>query len=239
MKLEVSLRASTGRPSGSPGRASRPRSAVRGRSSMSNKTVLLVDDDRIFAKALGRTLENAGYVSLLSHDTHGALLLARENKVDCAIIDYNLGAMLGTTLMTRLRDAGFDFPVIVLTGFGDVPTATTAIKLGAAEFLEKPHNPEKLTAAIEGAVAEWRERSGSSESIREARQKLRVLTPRESEIVDAIVAGRTTRQIAEVLGVSQRTVDAHRAAILNKLEISNTAELIRLAIFASLTRPHN
>jgi two-component system response regulator FixJ len=147
--------------------------------------------------------------------------------------------MLGTTLMTRLRDAGFDFPVIVLTGFGDVPTATTAIKLGAAEFLEKPHNPEKLTAAIEGAVAEWRERSGSSESIREARQKLRVLTPRESEIVDAIVAGRTTRQIAEVLGVSQRTVDAHRAAILNKLEISNTAELIRLAIFASLTRPHN
>lgn len=206
---------------------------------MSDKTILIVDDDRIFAKALGRTLENVGYTPLLSNDTHGALLLARENNVDCAIIDYNLGAMLGTTLMSRLRDAGFEFPVIVLTGFGDVPTATAAMKLGAADFLEKPYNSEKLTAAIEGAIAKSRERAGSSESIREARQKLRVLTPRESEIVDAIVAGRTTRQIAEVLGVSQRTVDAHRAAILQKLEISNTAELIRLAIFASLTRPQD
>ena len=206
---------------------------------MSAKTILIVDDDRIFAKALGRTLENEGYSALLSHETHGALLSARENQIDCAIIDYNLGAMLGTTLMGRLREEGFEFPVIVLTGFGDVPTATMAMKLGASDFLEKPHNAEKLTAAIESAVTKSREKSGSSDSIREARQKLRVLTPRESEIVDAIVAGRTTKQIAEVLGVSQRTVDAHRASILQKLEISNAAELIRLAIFASLTRPQD
>ena len=205
---------------------------------MSAKTILIVDDDRIFAKALGRTLENESYTTLVSHDTQGALLHAREAAVDCAIIDYNLGAMLGTTLMERLRAEGFEFPVIVLTGFGDVPTATMVMKLGAADFLEKPHNPEKLTAAIESAVAKSREKSGSSESIREARQRLRVLTARESEIVDAI-AGRTTKQISEVLGVSQRTVDAHRASILQKLEISNAAELIRLAIFASLTRPQD
>ena len=206
---------------------------------MSAKTIHIVDDDRIFAKALGRTLENESYTTLVSHDTQGALLHAREAAVDCAIIDYNLGAMLGTTLMERLRAEGFEFPVIVLTGFGDVPTATMVMKLGAADFLEKPHNPEKLTAAIESAVAKSREKSGSSESIREARQRLRVLTARESEIVDAIVAGRTTKQISEVLGVSQRTVDAHRASILQKLEISNAAELIRLAIFASLTRPQD
>ena len=158
---------------------------------MSAKTILIVDDDRIFAKALGRTLENESYTTLVSHDTQGALLHAREAAVDCAIIDYNLGAMLGTTLMERLRAEGFEFPVIVLTGFGDVPTATMVMKLGAADFLEKPHNPEMLTAAIESAVAKSREKSGSSESIREARQRLRVLTARESEIVDAIVAGRT------------------------------------------------
>ena len=101
---------------------------------MSAKTILIVDDDRIFAKALGRTLENESYTTLVSHDTQGALLHAREAAVDCAIIDYNLGAMLGTTLMERLRAEGFEFPVIVLTGFGDVPTATMVMKLGAADF---------------------------------------------------------------------------------------------------------
>ena len=138
-----------------------------------------------------------------------------------------------------LREEGFEFPVIILTGFGDVPTATLAMKLGAADFLEKPHKVETLTNAIDTAIAKARDRAGSVDSIREARQRLRVLTPRESEIVDAIVAGRTTKQIAEVLGVSQRTIDAHRASILGKLELSSAAELIRLAVLAGLARPQD
>lgn len=206
---------------------------------MSGSTVLIVDDDRIFTKALGRTLANAGYVPLESNDTTGALLHARNNKIDCAIIDYNLGAVLGTALMTRLREEGYEFPVIILTGFGDVPTATLAMKQGAADFLEKPHKVETLTKAIDSAVAKSRDQAGSHESIREARQRLKVLSPREGEIVDAIVAGRTTRQIAEVLGVSQRTIDAHRASILQKLELSSAAELIRLAVLAGLARPQD
>lgn len=206
---------------------------------MSSKTILIVDDDRIFSKALDKMLENAGYATLVSNDTTGALLHARNNSIDCAIIDYNLGATLGTALMARLGEEGHDFPVIILTGFGDVPTATLAMKLGAADFLEKPHKPETLSAAIESAIGKARDRSDSFESIREARQRLRVLTPRESEIVDAIVAGRTTKQIAEVLGVSQRTIDAHRAAILQKLNISSAADLIRLAIYAGLARPQD
>jgi len=206
---------------------------------MSGSTILIVDDDRIFTKALGKTLTNAGYKALESNDTTGALLHARNGAIDCAIIDYNLGAVLGTTLMARLRDDGYEFPVIILTGFGDVPTATSAMKLGAADFLEKPHKVETLTAAIEQAISRSRDRAGSVESIREARQRLRVLSPRESEIVDAIVAGRTTKQIAEVLGVSQRTVDAHRASILQKLELSSAAELIRIAVLAGLARPQD
>lgn len=206
---------------------------------MSAKTVLVVDDDRIFSKALGNMLSNQGYSPLVSNDTTGALLHARSNSIDCAIIDYNLGATLGTALMSRLNEEGHDFPVIILTGFGDVPTATLAMKLGAADFLEKPHKPETLTTAIEAAVDKARDRAGAFSSIREARHRLRVLTPRESEIVDAIVAGRTTKQIAEVLGVSQRTIDAHRSAIFQKLDISSAAELIRIAIYAGLARPHD
>lgn len=206
---------------------------------MSGSTVLIVDDDRIFTKALAKTLSNAGYATLESNDTTGALLHARNNTVDCAIIDYNLGAMIGTSLMARLRDEGYEFPVIILTGFGDVPTATEAMKLGAADFLEKPHKIEALIKAIDSAVGKARDRAGANESIREARLRLKVLSPRESEIVDAIVAGRTTKQIAEVLEVSQRTVDAHRASILQKLDLSSAAELIRLAVLAGLARPND
>lgn len=204
---------------------------------MIGSTILVVDDDRIFTKALGKSLTNAGYTTLESNDTTGALLHARNSKIDCAIIDYNLGAMLGTALMTRLREEGFEFPMIILTGFGDVPTATLAMKQGAADFLEKPHKIETLTKAIDAAISKAQDKAGSHESIREARQRLKVLSPRESEIVDAIVAGRTTKQIAEVLGVSQRTIDAHRASILQKLELSSAAELIRLAVLAGLARP--
>ena len=206
---------------------------------MSGSTILIVDDDRIFTRALGNTLTNSGYKALESNDTTGALMHARNNQVDCAIIDYNLGAMLGTAVMGRLRDEGYEFPVIILTGFGDIPTATASMKLGAADFLEKPHKTEALTTAIDQAIGRARNRAGSADSIREARQRLRVLSPRESEIVDAIVAGRTTKQIAEVLCVSQRTVDAHRANILHKLDLSSAAELIRVAVLAGLAPPQH
>lgn len=206
---------------------------------MSDGTILIVDDDRIFAKALGGMLGNSGYTTLVSFDSTEALLHARNNRIDCAVIDYNLGAVLGTTLMSRLQEAGHEFPVIILTGFGDIPTATRAMQLGASDFLEKPHKPETLTAAIQRAISKARDRAGSVESIRDARQQLRVLTPRESEIVDAVVAGRTTKQISEVLGVSQRTIDAHRASIFQKLGVSSAAELVRLAVLASLARPQD
>jgi FixJ family two-component response regulator len=113
------------------------------------------------------------------------------------------------------------------------------MQLGASDFLEKPHKPETLTAAIQRAISKARDRAGSVESIRDARQQLRVLTARESEIVDAVVAGRTTKQISEVLGVSQRTIDAHRASIFQKLGVSSAAELVRLAVLASLARPQD
>lgn len=206
---------------------------------MSGRTVLVVDDDKIFAKALGNMLTARGYSPLVCHDTTGALLHARQSSIDCAVIDYNLGAVLGTALMLRLQAEGHDFPVIILTGFGDVPTATMAMKLGATDFLEKPHDPEKLTAAIDSAIEKFRERSGAIDSIREARLRLRMLSQRESEIVDAIVAGCTTKQIAVVLGLGQRTVDASRATILRKLGLTNVAELIRIAVLAGLARPQD
>jgi FixJ family two-component response regulator len=204
---------------------------------MTGKTIMIVDDDRGFAQSLANMLGASGYRTCVSYDPASALSQSRSHHVDCALIDYNLGATLGTTLITRLREEGHAFPMIMLTGYGDVRTATQAMKLGAADFVEKPYEPSELLASIDGAINKARDSSQVADGIRDARRMLRMLTERESEIVDAIVAGSSSKQIAEALGVSQRTVEAHRANVLQKLGISNTASLVRLAVLAGLGPP--
>ncbi|MFN4142536.1 response regulator transcription factor [Aestuariivirga sp.] len=204
---------------------------------MSGKTIMIVDDDRGFAQSLANMLGASGYRTCVSYDPASALVQARTQPVDCALIDYNLGASLGTTLLSRLSEEGHSFPKIMITGYGDVRTATQAMKLGAADFVEKPYEPEELLLAIDTAVSKARDAARSAEGIRDARRMLRLLTNRESEIVDAIVAGQSSKQIADALAVSQRTVEAHRANVLQKLGISNTASLVRLAVLAAMGPP--
>jgi FixJ family two-component response regulator len=204
---------------------------------MIGKTIMIVDDDRGFAQSLANMLGASGYRTCVSYDPASALVQARSQPVDCALIDYNLGATLGTTLISRLGEEGHSFPKIMITGYGDVRTATQAMKLGAADFVEKPYEPGELLSSIETAIAKARDATQATEGIREARRLLRLLTDRESEIVDAIVAGRSSKQIAEALSVSQRTVEAHRANVLQKLGISNTASLVRLAVLAGMGPP--
>lgn len=204
---------------------------------MTGKTIMIVDDDRGFAQSLANMLGASGYRTCVSYDPAGALTQARAHDVDCALIDYNLGATLGTTLIARLGEEGHGFPKIMITGYGDVRTATQAMKMGAADFVEKPYQPTELLELIEVAIAKARDEARSGEEVREARRMLRLLTERESEVVDAIVAGHSSKQIAEALSLSQRTVEAHRANILQKLGISNTASLVRLAVLAAMGPP--
>lgn len=204
---------------------------------MTNGLILIVDDDRGFALSLANLLFASGYRTCISHDPAGAMVQARSQSIDCALIDYNLGATLGTTLISRLTEEGHSFPKIMITAFGDVRTATQAMKLGAADFIGKPYDPPELLGAISQAIATSRERPLQQDAIREARRQLRTLTERESEVVDAIVAGLSSRQIAEAFSVSQRTVEAHRANVLSKLGLSNTASLVRLAVLAGLGAP--
>jgi two-component system response regulator FixJ len=205
---------------------------------MTVRTIMIVDDDRGFAQSLARHHGSAGYRPSVSHDPAGALLMSRRQQVDCALIDFNLGASLGTALISKLGEEGHVFPKIMITAYGDVRTATQVMKLGAADFLEKPYDPDELIAVIESSLERARESATTSEALRGARRLLRQLTEREREIVDAIVAGQSSRQIAEALSVSQRTVEAHRANILQKLDIANTASLVRLAVLAGIGSPH-
>lgn len=204
---------------------------------MAAKNILIVDDDRGYAKSLAVMLQSSGYRTYTSHDAAGALLQARSQRVDCALIDYNLGATLGTALLGRLEEDGHDFPKIMLTGYGDVRVATSAMKLGAADFLEKRCEVEDLLEAVSSAIDIADVARRQTDSVREARRMLRMLTERECEIVDAIVAGHSSKQIADALSVSQPTVEAHRANVLQKLGIANTAALVRLAVLSGLAAP--
>lgn len=205
---------------------------------MTRKTVMIVDDDRGFAGSLANLLWAAGYRTCVSYDPAGAMLQARSQTVDCALIDFNLGATLGTALISRLSEEGHLFPKIMITAFGDVRTATQVMKLGAVDFIEKPYDPDELLTAVDSAIAKAQGSLQALDAIREARRMLRLLTDRESEVVDAIVAGSSSKQIAEALAVSQRTVEAHRANVLQKLGIANTASLVRLAVLAALGPPN-
>jgi two-component system response regulator TtrR len=205
---------------------------------LKSKTIMIVDDDRGFASSLANMLWAAGYRTCVSHDAAGAILQARSQPVDCALIDFNLGATLGTALISRLNEEGHLFPMIMITGYGDVRTATQVMKLGAADFVEKPYDPAELLVIIDAAITKAQGHAQALDGVREARRMLRLLTDRENEVVDAIVAGHSSKQIAEALSVSQRTVEAHRANVLQKLGIANTASLVRLAVLAGLGPPN-
>ncbi len=192
--------------------------------------ILVVDDDRRFAKSVCLLLGAEGYRCRSSHDPAGALALARNHPFDCALIDYNLGATLGTVLLGKFSEEGHGFAKIMLSGFGDVRAATLAMKLGAVDFIEKGSPPEELLVAISKAISRKVLSRRAEDSVREARRMLRLLTGRESEVVDAIAAGYSNKQIADTLSVSQRTVEAHRANALQKLGVTNTAALVRLAV---------
>jgi two-component system response regulator FixJ len=199
--------------------------------------ILVVDDDRSFARSVSLLLGSEGYRCRSSHDAAGALALARSHTFDCALIDYNLGATLGTALLAKFGEEGHGFAKIMLTGFGDVRAATLAMKLGAVDFIEKCSPPEELLEAIAEATSRTVLSRWAEDSVREARRMLRLLTDRESEIVDAIAAGYSNKQIADALAVSPRTVEAHRANALHKLGVSNTAALVRLAVLSGLGAP--
>jgi len=144
--------------------------------------------------------------------------------------------MDGLTLQARLAKLDNHLPVVVMTGQGDVQTAVRAMKAGAVDFIEKPYDDEVLIKAIELALSLPRQSDRNREAA-EAVQRVAALTPRERQVLDALVAGRPNKVIAYDLGISARTVEVHRARMMERLGVRQLAEAIRLAVMARLVRP--
>jgi two-component system response regulator FixJ len=196
--------------------------------------VHVVDDDAAVRASLKALLELKGYAVM----THGTAkeFLDRFSASDslCVLADLRMPGMGALELQEHLHDRKVDVPFIVITGFGDVPSAVRAMKSGAADFIEKPLAGAAVLAAIERARAARDAMSTKSQSRRDAERRIAALTPRERDVLRHLVTGSPNKIVAYELGISPRTVENHRARLMDKMQVASLAELVRLAIEAGL-----
>jgi FixJ family two-component response regulator len=193
-------------------------------------TVHLIDDDDSFRTAIGRILQFAGY-QIREYPSAGAFLLqpAAARDPGCIVLDLRMPGPSGLELHDAIRQVDDALPVIFVSGHGDVATTARAMKAGAVDFLPKPVEREVLLAAVSAAIAHDAKRRAQQGERRELESRFAALQPREREVLDLVVAGKLNREIAAALGIAERTVKAHRAQVMEKMQAGSLAELVLLA----------
>ena len=196
-------------------------------------TVYLVEDDHQVREALSSLLEVAGLRVETFADATEFLRLATLSRPGCVVLDLRLPRISGIEVLETLRARGFRIPVIIITGYGDVNSAVRAMKAGASDFIEKPVRSERLIAQVRACLEEDRIDSRADLGRDAVRQRFNSLTARERQVMDRVVAGTSNKLIARELGVSPRTVEHHRARVMEKTGSRSLAELIHLAALIS------
>lgn len=198
------------------------------------ETVFVVDDDEAVRDSLTWLLEANGYTVRCFTSAEQFLSAWQQSydpsRVACLILDVRMPGMSGPELQERLLADGTVLPIVFVTGHGDVPMAVTTMKKGAIDFIEKPFNEAELRSLVERMLAKARVDNASASQQKAAEDLLSRLTGREQQVLERIVAGRLNKQIADDLGISIKTVEAHRANIMEKLNVNTVADLLRLAL---------
>jgi two-component system response regulator FixJ len=198
--------------------------------------VYVVDDDDAVRDSLTMLLEAAGLRVEAFATGAEVLVRCRDERPDCVITDVRMPGMDGLQLQQRLAQLHAQLPVIVITGHGDVPLAVRAMKAGAVDFIEKPFSDEVILASIE-AAARGRRGAGSGAIAGEFADRLARLTARERDVFHQLIVGHPNKVVAFNLGISARTVEIHRARVMEKLEVRSLPELVRQAIEAGVEMP--
>jgi two-component system response regulator FixJ len=200
-------------------------------------TVHVVDDESAVRRSLALLLATAGH-DVATYPSGEALLDAAEGAglaPGCIILDVRMKkGMDGLAVMQRLAERRVALPVIVVTGHGNVPLAVRAMRAGAQDFVEKPYEEPRIMEAVAEALAAGRAAESAQSRRAEAEARLATLTPREREVLDALVEGRANKIIAAGLGISPRTVEVHRAHLMEKLGVRSLPEAVRLHLVAAL-----
>ncbi|KQQ21412.1 two-component system response regulator [Methylobacterium sp. Leaf123] len=201
---------------------------------MAAKLVHLVDDDPAMRDSIAFLLDTAGFEVQVYEA--GTKLLDRLAKPAQGVVltDIRMPGINGLELLRRLRSAGQNLPVVIMTGHGDVPLAVEAMKLGACDFIEKPFDDEALVQALRSALERGGPAKVTDPTLREFVRRVGTLSQRERQVLDLLVAGNTSKEIGHALDISPRTVEIYRAKLMAKTQASNLQELMRWAVLSGL-----
>jgi RNA polymerase sigma factor (sigma-70 family) len=192
--------------------------------------VHIVDDDASFRTAIERRLKQAGYeVATYPSAQHLLDRLPSESELSCILLDMRIPGLSGPELQARLSELGSTLPIVFLTGYAEVPTTVRAIKAGAEDVLTKPVSSEELLGAIERALAHHQVTRNQRNRLDAVRAHIAKLTPREREVFELVIRGKTNKQVAAVLGATERTIKAHRHRVMEKMQVQSLAELVSVA----------
>jgi two-component system response regulator FixJ len=199
--------------------------------------IYIVDDDEAVRGSLSLLLEARGYTVRSFASAPEFLAAARSLRPGCLIADIRMPEMDGLELQERLIEQALPFPLIVITGYGDVPLAVRAMKAGAIDFIEKPFAAETIINSAAAAFARLADPGDRDPLAATATAKLALLTPREREVLQGLLAGLPNKSIAYDLAISPRTVEIHRARVMDKMDARSLSELIRMSLAAGLLPP--
>jgi RNA polymerase sigma factor (sigma-70 family) len=205
------------------------RHSVQLRAAPDDATVLLVDDDADFRDSLTALLSSVG----LNVKSFGSIVELLDSSlpdvVSCLVLDVRLPRLSGLDFQAELAKANNTIPIILMTGYGDVPMSVKAMKLGAVDFLIKPFRDQDLLDAVTVALERDRKRREADRQLAELKSRINNLTPREREVMTLVVRGLMNKQIAGRLGVSEGTVKFHRGRVMEKLGVRSVADLVKMA----------
>lgn len=203
------------------------------------RPVCVIDDDEGVARSLRALLSSVGIDATTYASPEAFLQSANLSEVGCLVLDVRMPGMSGLDLYELLRSRGLHIPAVFITGHGDVRTAVRAVKAGAIDFIEKPFRDQELLDCVQKALARDVERRAGSDDSAVTEERVKTLTGREKEVLDLVVAGQSSKVIARQLNISPKTVEFHRARLMEKMHARSVLDLVRLMLTArpSAERP--
>ncbi|MCL2714077.1 MAG: response regulator FixJ [Alphaproteobacteria bacterium] len=201
-----------------------------------SRNVYVIDDDEAMRDSLKFLLESAGFCVQTFATAQRFLDVLRDLAFGCVVSDMRMPGMDGIGLLKRMKAGHSGFPIVIMTGHGDIPLAVEAMKLGAVDFVEKPFEDDHLTIMIETAIRDAEPAARNEAITLDITTRVASLSPREHQVMEGLIAGLSNKLIARQFDISPRTIEVYRANVMTKMQASSLSELVRLAMRAGVVR---
>ena len=198
--------------------------------------VYVIDDDAAMRDSLNFLLDAADFDVTLFETATKFLDILPDLKFGCVVSDVRMPGLDGIELLKRMKTLNSLFPIVIMTGHGDIPLAVEAMKLGAVEFLEKPFEDDRLIGVIEAAIRQGEPTAKNEAVAHDIASRIATLSPRERQVMDGLIAGLSNKLIARDYNISPRTIEVYRANVMTKMQANGLSELVRLAMRAGLLK---